>query len=106
MADQAVGASIKMDGVARIATGHFTSDGNGCEVTLGFRPRHVIVFNVTGVVRLEKIDGMADATTIKTVTGGTLTAAAGSLIVIDDHGFNIATAELAASDVVAWSAWG
>lgn len=102
MADQLLGATNKMNGVAHFANGNFVATGEAAVVTLGFRPRHVIVYNVTTATRLEKIDGMAAATTIKTVTAGTQTSASGSLIVITNDGFTIATAELAPSDVVAW----
>lgn len=103
---QTFGADKKMDGVARFASGNFTSDGTAATVSLGFRPRYVMVFNKTTATKLEKVDGMAAANAIQTVTAGTLTLATGSLIVIEDSDFIIADAALAASDTVAWVAYG
>lgn len=103
---QTFGADKKMDGVARFASGNFTSDGTAAYLSLGFRPRYIMVFNKTTATKLEKIDGIAAASTIQTVTAGTLTLASGSLLVIDDSGCTIADAALAASDTVAWVAIG
>lgn len=103
---QTFGADKKMDGVARFASGNFTSDGTAATISLGFRPRFVMAFNKTTATKMEKIDGMAATNSVKTVTGGTMTLDTGSLIVIEDGDFVIADAALAASDTVAWVAYG
>lgn len=105
-----VGATRKMEGVAHCASGKFTSDGAIANINLGFRPRHVIVINLTTATRLEKIDGMTDAQTLQTAAVATTppssqsTIATGGLIIITQSGFSIADAALALNDVVSFTA--
>lgn len=83
-------------GIARGCYGTATGDGTAITATLGFRPKHVIVVNLTDAMRWEKIDGMTDAQSLKTVTAGTQTTDTTSAIVLTDDGFTTSAA-LAAS---------
>lgn len=62
-------------GAIKKATGSFIGTGAQLDVkTVGFRPKHVVLLNKTGLARLEWTDTMADAAGIKTVTDGTISA--------------------------------
>jgi len=96
-----------MDGVARFASGYIDPSATGSKViTLGFRPRYVLMINEDLVVRWEKLDSMADAACLKTVTAGTMTYDTNSAIVIDDSGFTISSAAYGDGDNVMWIAYG
>ena len=100
-------AYTKMDGVARFASGYIDPSATGAKaISLGFRPRYVLMINEDLVVRWEKLDSMAAAACLKTVTGGTMTYDANSAIVIDDAGFTISSAAYGDGDNVMWAAWG
>lgn len=95
------------DGVVRFATGQIDPSATGSKaITLGWRPRHVVVVNEDLVVRWEKFDLMADAACLKTVTAGDLTYDTNSGIVIDDSGFTISSAAYGDGDNVLYAAWG
>lgn len=77
------------DGIARGQTGTFTGDGGVATVNTGYRPKRVVLINLTDVVQWEKIDGMTDAQCMKTVAAGTLTVDTTSAIVLNDRGFTV-----------------
>ena len=61
-------------GVTRMVTGSFVGTGSAVDVkTVGFRPRRVELFNVTGLAVAHWTDAMADASMVKQVTAGTMT---------------------------------
>lgn len=64
------------DGISRVATGSYLTDGTAAAITItcGFRPRYVYVMNSTSRDGMEWFDGMSDAHAIKTVAAGTRTA--------------------------------
>jgi hypothetical protein len=94
-------------GVVNFATGQLDpTDNTVITVTLGFTPRHVILFNEDLVVRWEKTAGMAAAASWKTVTAGTSTYDATSAIVFAANGFAVSAAAAGDGDNVTWSAWG
>ncbi len=101
-------ATVKnSDGVVRFATGQIDPSANAdIDVTLGWRPRHIILVNEDLVVRWEKFDLMAAAACLKTVTAGTTTYDANSGIVISDSGFTVDAAVGGDGDNVLWAAWG
>lgn len=84
--------------------GSATGDGTALRVELGFRPMHVVAINVTDATRFEKLDSMANANTLQTVTAGTTTVTTTSQITIDDTGFTILAATFAATKVFNWFA--
>lgn len=92
------------NGVARGNTGGHTGDGTILTVRLGFRPMHVVLVNITDVVRFEKIDGMADNATVETVTAGTTTIDTTSAITLTDDGFTVAAAVNIAAKAFVWFA--
>lgn len=55
---------------SQLATGAFTSDGNDTSISVGYLPRHIILFNETDGVRWEKVHGMASANSFKTSGAG------------------------------------
>ena len=91
-------------GIARGTSGGHTGDGTKLTVTLGYRPQHVKIVNVTDAAVWEKIDGMTDAQTIKVVTAGTTTVDTGSTLVITDDGFTLAAAANVNAKVFVWFA--
>lgn len=95
------------DGVVRFSTGYIDPTANAdVAVSLGFRPRHIVVINEDLVVRWEKLERMADAACLKTVTGGDMTYDTNSAVVINDKGFTISAAAAGDGDNVMWAAWG
>lgn len=97
-------ATSNAAGVATATTGSFTADGTITEVVLGFTPKWVKVVNVTDVITMEKMEGMAANAVINTVTAGTTTINTSSLITFADNGFSVAIAAAGSGDVVAWVA--
>jgi hypothetical protein len=95
-------------GVCNFATGRLDpSDNTAVVVNAGFKARHVIVINEDLVVRWEKMEGMAAAACLKTVTAGTTTYDTNSGIVINNDGtFTISAAAAGDGDNVLWAAWG
>lgn len=96
------GADRNTFGVARGATGGNTGDGTALIVTLGFRPKAVVLVNITDVTKIEKIDGMADNATLQTVAAGTMTIQTTSQITIDENGFVVSAAANANGKVLRW----
>lgn len=91
-------------GVARGACGTATGDGTALVVTLGWRPKYVLVWNSTDATRWEKIDGMTDSHAINTVTAGTLTNDTNSGITIQENGFTVSAAAAANGKALAYFA--
>ena len=86
--------------------GAVTGTGANLDVrTVGFRPRRVEIVNATGLVTAVWTDSMADATGIKRVTDGTMSAMTAGITPLSD-GFRVGTdADLNASgEVMHWVA--
>lgn len=75
-------------GVVNSVSGTIVSTGTAAAATisLGFVPRWVKVVDSTGVIVWEKIEGMAAADSVKTITAGTTTIDTGSAILINADG--------------------
>lgn len=102
-----VTATSKSAGIVNLSSGSFTSDNTATTVTLGFKPRWVKVVNTTDVIVWEKIEGMAAANSIKTVTGGTTTIDTGSAILINTDGtITISQTAVGSSKAISWVAQG
>lgn len=94
-------------GVPNFASGSFTSDNTATIVKLGFKPRWIKVVNSTDVIVWEKLEGMAAANSIKTVTAGTTTIDTGSAIVDNGDGtFTISAAAVGNAKAISWVAQG
>lgn len=91
-------------GIARGSCGKATGDGTALSVTLGFRPKHIILINVTDRDRYEWIDGMAANTTLKSVAAGTMTADTTGAITIVEKGFIVNAATNIAAKALVWFA--
>jgi hypothetical protein len=93
-------------GVANFSSGSITSDNTAVTVNLGFAPRWVKVINSTDVIVWEKIEGMAAANSVKTVTAGTTTIDTGSAILLDSNGFVISSTAAGNAKAISWVALG
>jgi len=80
-------------GVDRVVVGAFYGTTGVAVVvdTVGFRPKLVRVVNAgaTGLSRLEWMDGMADASAVKTVTNGTISVITADGITPRAKGFTL-----------------
>lgn len=92
-------------GIARNFSGTTTGDGTVLTVTLGWRPKYVVIFNETDAIKWEKIDGQAAANTIKTVTAGDMTKDTTSAIQITDNGFVCTAALNASGKALVWAGY-
>lgn len=102
-----VGATSQAAGVLNFASGSFTSDNTAAVVSVGFKPRWIKVVNTTDVIVWEKIEGMAAANSVKTVTAGTTTVDTGSAILINTDGtFTISSTAAGNSKAISWVAIG
>lgn len=106
-------ADEQAQGIVNFATGTITGDGTVTNVLLGFKPRHVRVFNETDVIVWEKFATQADANTVKLDATPALTKDTTSAIkLVGDQGVDsfagfILTAAVAANaKVLHWAAWG
>ena len=101
-------ASNQTGGVSNYATGSFTSDGTIATLNVGFRPRHMKVFNMTDVIILEKMEGMAANASIRVVTAGTTTVDATSAIVFkaDNTTVDLPVATVGTGKLITWFARG
>lgn len=100
-----VTATSRSAGISNFASGSFTSDNTATTVILGFVPRWVKVVNSTDVIVWEKIEGMAAANSVKTVTAGTTTVDTGSAILINTDGtITISQTAVGNSKAIAWVA--
>lgn len=91
-------------GVARGSQGKATGDGTALSVTLGFRPKYVMIYNATDATKWEYLDGLAATQSIKTVTAGTMTTDTTSAITITDTGFATTAALNASGKALVWYA--
>lgn len=91
-------------GIARGSCGTATGDGTALSVTLGFKPKHVIIYNETDAMRWEKFFTQVDANSVKTVTAGTQTTDTTSAIVLAEKGFVTSAALAANGKVLHWFA--
>jgi hypothetical protein len=102
-----VNATSQDAGVSNFASGSFTSDNTATVVKLGFNARWVKVINSTDVIVWEKIEGMAAANSVKTVTAGTTTVDTGSAILINTDGtITISQTAVGNSKAISWVAMG
>lgn len=106
-------ADMQSYGIVNFATGQTTGTGNVVDVTLGFTPRYVRVWNDTDVILWEKFPGMADNATVKQVAAGTTTKDTTSGIVIKGdtdgetyRGFQLSAALAANGKALKWIAQG
>lgn len=100
-----VGATSQAASISNLATGAFTSDNTATVVNIGFKPRWVKVINTTDVIVWEKIEGMAAANSVKTVTAGTTTIDTGSAILINNDGtFTISATAVGSAKAISWIA--
>lgn len=94
-------------GIARGASGNHTGNGAIANVLLGFKPKYVVLINITDVVRFEKIDGMAANATVEIVgaaaTGTTIDTT--SAVVLNDNGFTISAAVNINTKAFVWFAY-
>jgi len=93
-------------GVQITKNGAVTGTGANLDVrTVGFRPRRVELYNVTGLVSAVWTDSMADAAGLKRVTAGDATVMTAGVTPLSD-GFRIGTdADVnAVGEVVHWVA--
>ena len=59
-------------GAPKVQRGSFVGTGASIDVrTVGFRPRSVRLYNISGLATAVWLDGMVDATCLKEVTAGT-----------------------------------
>lgn len=77
--------------VHQFATGRILDTGTvaAFPITLGFKPRHVVVINNTSSDREEWVEGMASPSAIKQVAAGTGSAITTNGITVTDNGFTI-----------------
>lgn len=102
-----VSATSQASGVSNFASGSFTSDNTATVVNLGFKARWVKVVNTTDVIVWEKIEGMAAANSVKTVTAGTTTIDTGSAILINTDGtITLSATAVGNSKAISWVAIG
>lgn len=102
-----VSAISQAMGVGNFASGSFTSDNTATIVKCGFKPRWIKVVNSTDVIVWEKLEGMAAANTVKTVTAGTTTIDTTSGILINTDGtITISAAAVGNAKAISWVALG
>lgn len=102
-----VNATSQAMGLPNFASGSFTSDNTATVVNLGFKPRWVKVVNTTDVIVWEKIEGMAAANSVKTVTAGTTTIDTGSAILINTDGtITLSATAVGSAKAISWVAIG
>ncbi len=71
-------------------TGTFTGKGADKKIVLGFKPRHIKVFNVTDGIKSEKTDTMPTAKAVSEDVAGAATYA--DHIVLETDGFTVKAA--------------
>jgi len=95
-------------GVSNYATGAFTSDGTIATVNVGFKPRHMKVFNATDVIIWEKVEGFPANTSVKVVTAGTTTFDTTAAITFNPDNLTVAlsAATVGTGKAISWFARG
>jgi len=114
-------ADTQAQGICNFATGTTTGAAEAVDVTLGFKPRYVRVFNETDVILWEKFATQADANTVQLDPGTTgandtvtTTKDTGSAIVIKGgsvdgdtySGFQMSATLADTAKVLHWVAFG
>ena len=100
-------ATSQAMGLANFASGSFTSDNTATIVKPGFKPRWIKVVNTTDVSVWEKIEGMAAANSVKTVTAGTTTIDTGEAITDNGDGtFTLSATAVGNAKAISWVAIG
>ncbi len=98
-------------GSARVVTGSLLGTGASRDVkTVGFRPKKVVVTNITGSseAQLEWTDAMPDASAVKTAAAGTRTfiTTLGITPLADGFTLGADTDVNVDTEKVYWEAWG
>lgn len=101
-------ATSQAAGITEFATGVATGDGTALTITVGFKARAVQVFDVTGVIMWEWMEGMPATNTIKTIAAGTMAVDTGSAIVVNTDGRTITVSSGAnvSAHALVWAAQG
>lgn len=95
-----------MSGASRLVTGTVKGTGAALAVEVGFKPRLVVVDNITDNIQLKHQQGMPDASGIKTVAAGTRTYVSSNGITPSATGFTLGTDSVNGSDdTLHWAAW-
>jgi hypothetical protein len=78
-------------GIVNTSVGRYLTDATAAAIpiTVGFKPRHVRIVNVTSRDEMEWFEGMAAASAVKTVAAGTRTLITTNGITVSDSGFTI-----------------
>ena len=77
-----VNATSNSESIVNFASGSYTSASSDT-ISLGFVPRWVKIVNATDAATYEKLEGMAAAACVKTVTAGTTTIDTSGLVTIN-----------------------
>ena len=97
-------------GVVNVSLGRYLDTGTVAAFTIecGFKPRYVLVCNVTSRDQMEFYEGMADDSGIKTVAAGTRTLDVADAITPTDNGFTMGldTDVVVTSEQISWLAIG
>lgn len=89
-----IGAYGQQGSVSNFANGGYSGDGSGSiQVAVGFTPRYVKVWDITGVISYEWAADFPATDSIKVVTGGTTTVDANSAVVT--NGAQVTVTEVA-----------
>ncbi len=74
----------------KVRSGSFKGNGTTKKIVLGFQPKHVVIFNASagGLVRCEKMAGMATSYAVKEAAAGTKTFPA-NMCTINSDGFTV-----------------
>ena len=82
-------------GVARTAAGSYTGTGAALSIggeKLGFRPKRVTIHRMTTALdKAVHLEGMADASFLKTVPAGTTTLTSTQGVTLEADGFSVGT---------------
>jgi hypothetical protein len=96
--------------VRNYAVGRFLDTGTvaAAVITTGFKPRYVLVSNVTSRDQVEYFEGMAAASAVKMVAAGTRTLITSNGITVSDTGFTIGldTDIMVSNEQISWVAIG
>lgn len=96
--------------VRNYAVGRFFDNGTvaAARIYTGFKPRYVLVSNVTSRDQVEYFEGMAAASAVKMVAAGTRTLITSNGITVHDNGFTIGldTDIMVTSEQISWVAVG
>lgn len=97
------------EGIANIAVGQLVSDATAATaqtITLGFAPRYVRFVNITDRITDEWFEGLASASSLHTVAGGTMTLETTNGIAVLGNTFTITAVTAVASKSFYWVAYG